>query len=134
MISRRQFLKTAGLCGLAMTGPSFLWKPEARAQVMNAINYSPPGTRVTVSAQIGPDGMVTIAVADEGPGISPQHLPRLFERFYRIDQARSRKMGGTGLGLVIVKHIALVHGGRAEVERSSASGYTSRLVMTSVTS
>jgi len=63
-------------------------------------------------------------VTDQGPGIPRQHLPRLFDRFYRVDKARSRKMGGTGLGLAIVKHIAQAHGGEVTVESSVGRGST----------
>jgi len=100
--------------------------------VANAIQYSPSATRVTVrawraSGQAG--GGLVITVEDEGPGISPEHIPRLFERFYRVDKARSRRQGGTGLGLAIVKHIALVHGGRVEVESELGAGSTFRIVL-----
>jgi two-component system phosphate regulon sensor histidine kinase PhoR len=61
-------------------------------------------------------------VKDHGCGISEKHLPRVFERFYRVDRARSRKLGGTGLGLSIVKHIANVHGGKVEVESAVGKG------------
>jgi len=61
-------------------------------------------------------------VADHGPGIPEKHLPRLFERFYRVDSARSREEGGTGLGLAIVKHIAMVHGGTVTVESVIGTG------------
>jgi len=63
-------------------------------------------------------------VRDHGCGIEPQHLPRLFERFYRADKARSRALGGTGLGLAIVNHIAQAHGGRVEVESTPGQGST----------
>jgi two-component system phosphate regulon sensor histidine kinase PhoR len=87
----------------------------------NAIKYSEPRVAVTVRAH-EVDDMVKVSVFDTGPGIDKQHLPRLFERFYRVDQGRSRQMGGTGLGLAIVKHIAQVHGGRVEVESVLGKG------------
>jgi two-component system phosphate regulon sensor histidine kinase PhoR len=74
--------------------------------VDNAIKYTPAGGRVEVVCGAGPDGRAWIDVRDDGPGIAPEHLPRLFERFYRVDRARSRELGGTGLGLAIVKHLA----------------------------
>ncbi|WP_439533818.1 sensor histidine kinase, partial [Polymorphobacter sp.] len=67
---------------------------------------------------------VRIAVKDRGEGIAPEHLPRLTERFYRVDSQRSRKMGGTGLGLAIVKHIVERHRGRLEVESQLGEGTT----------
>lgn len=87
----------------------------------NAIKYSDAGASVTVRAERDGD-FIKCTVADTGPGIESSHLPRLFERFYRVDQGRSRQMGGTGLGLAIVKHIAQVHGGRVEVQSSLGRG------------
>ena len=85
--------------------------------VDNAVKFSEPGSVVQVEAQReGPQ--VIIRVRDQGPGIPPEHLPRIFERFYRVDAGRSRKIGGSGLGLAIVKHIALAHGGRVTVASS----------------
>lgn len=89
----------------------------------NAVKYSDEGTAVTVEAKDEGDEIV-IRVADEGPGIESKHLPRLFERFYRVDRARSRALGGTGLGLSIVKHIALAHEGNVTVESVLGQGTT----------
>jgi two-component system, OmpR family, phosphate regulon sensor histidine kinase PhoR len=89
--------------------------------VDNAIKYSVPEQAVQVSAE-QTDGEVIICVHDHGCGIGREHLPRIFERFYRVDKARSRKLGGTGLGLAIVKHIAQAHGGRATVESTVGKG------------
>ncbi|HTG80467.1 MAG TPA: ATP-binding protein [Geobacteraceae bacterium] len=89
----------------------------------NAIKYTPGKGSITVSATDG-GGCVKIAVADTGHGIPPKDLPRLFERFYRVDTARSREEGGTGLGLSIVKHIVQLHGGTISVESTPEKGST----------
>ena len=89
----------------------------------NALKYGHTGTPITVSARPDPDGgCVRISVADVGDGIAPEHLPRLTERFYRVDSQRSRTMGGTGLGLAIVKHIVERHRGRLEIESKLGEG------------
>jgi two-component system phosphate regulon sensor histidine kinase PhoR len=87
----------------------------------NAIKYSNQNTEITVSAASAGE-CLSVIVQDQGPGIESFHIPRLFERFYRVDKARSRDQGGTGLGLSIVKHIAQVHGGVAEVESKIGKG------------
>jgi len=89
----------------------------------NAIKYSPEETRITVTGLQTPD-FVEIRVTDQGPGIEKIHWERIFERFYRVDQARSRAMGGTGLGLAIVKHIAIAHHGSVAVESVPGQGST----------
>ena len=89
----------------------------------NAIKYSAERTRVAVIG-ILQGNAVEIRVTDEGPGIEKKHLPRIFERFYRVDQARSRALGGTGLGLAIVKHIVLAHGGQVSVDSTPGQGST----------
>ncbi len=94
----------------------------------NALKYSPEGTTVEIRGELS-NGFAEVAVRDEGPGVAAEHLPRLFERFYRVDAARSREVGGTGLGLAIVKHIAMVHGGSASVDCPRVGGtvFTLRL-------
>jgi two-component system phosphate regulon sensor histidine kinase PhoR len=89
----------------------------------NAVKYSPLGRTVQVEAR-EELGEVWILVRDQGPGIAPEHLPRLFERFYRVDPGRSRKMGGTGLGLAIVKHIAQAHEGYVTLQSAPGKGST----------
>jgi len=92
--------------------------------VDNALKYGASGGRIVIGARPSPVG-VEFYVRDFGPGISSEHLPRLFERFYRVDKARSRESGGTGLGLAIAKHIILAHGGtiRAESELNHGSAF-----------
>lgn len=87
----------------------------------NAVAYSPENETVTISTQEKKKEFV-IDITDQGIGISNQHLPRLFERFYRVDKARSRKHGGTGLGLAIVKHIVQAHGGKVTVQSQPGKG------------
>ncbi len=94
----------------------------------NAINYSEPKTEVRIGAQ-REGNAVWLSVRDQGVGIRPEHLPRIFERFYRVDKSRSRKLGGTGLGLAIVKHAAQSHGGDVTVESTPGQGSTFTLIL-----
>ncbi|MGE5506906.1 MAG: two-component system histidine kinase PnpS [Chitinophagales bacterium] len=108
-------------------GDDDLLEQVLRNLVDNAIKYTPDGGRVCIKAALAETGgrqEVVVQVADTGPGIAPEHLPRLFERFYRVDRARSRALGGTGLGLAIVKHIVERHGGRVWVESAPGQGST----------
>ena len=94
----------------------------------NAIGYSSPGESIDVHCLEG-EREIEIRVHDCGCGIAREHLPRIFERFYRVDKARSRESGGTGLGLAIVKHIMQIHGGRAAVESTPGQGSTFSLYL-----
>ncbi len=89
--------------------------------VSNAIRYTPAGGTITLSWRVDDNGTGVFAVSDSGIGIAPEHLPRLTERFYRIDRSRSRATGGTGLGLAIVKHVLLRH--QATLEIASEPGH-----------
>ncbi len=92
--------------------------------VDNAVKHTPPAGRVTVSAETSTQALVTITVADTGTGIPAADLPRVTERFYRVDRARSRELGGTGLGLAIVKHLVLAHGGDLRLDSRPGEGTT----------
>lgn len=92
--------------------------------VDNAIKYNDPGGHVEVVARHRPDGEVKVSVVDDGIGVSPEHVARLTERFYRVDKSRSRNQGGTGLGLAIVKHILGAHGRELRVDSIPGSGST----------
>ena len=96
----------------------------------NAIKYSNENTTISLSAEIL-NSQVMISISDQGPGISDEHIPRLFERFYRVDKSRSRRVGGTGLGLAIVKHIVHVHGGWVEVVNNNGAGCSFNITLPS---
>jgi two-component system phosphate regulon sensor histidine kinase PhoR len=96
--------------------------------VSNAVRYTPLDGRIRVSWLRQTDHVV-LSVNDTGPGIAPEHLPRLSERFYRVDRSRSRETGGTGLGLAIAKHVAQRHGGELRIESHVGKGSTFMLVL-----
>jgi len=90
--------------------------------VNNAVRYTPSGGLITSSWSLLPDQRIQFSVADTGPGIASEHLPRLTERFYRVDRSRSRESGGTGLGLAIAKHVMQRHGGELKIESELGKG------------
>lgn len=96
--------------------------------VNNAIRYTPRGGKVVLRWALLPEGGGEFSVTDDGPGIAAEHIPRLTERFYRVDRSRSRETGGTGLGLAIVKHVAQRHGGHLQID--SQPGHGSRFAIT----
>jgi two-component system phosphate regulon sensor histidine kinase PhoR len=91
--------------------------------VDNASKYSPAGGRITLRWWVDGDGG-HFSVADTGPGIPPEHLPRLTERFYRVDPGRARDAGGSGLGLAIVRHVLQRHGGELAIRSEEGQGST----------
>ncbi len=109
--------------GLVVDGDRTLLVTALSNLVENAVAYSPPDATVSVSRRLV-DGVVQIAVTDRGIGIAPQHQARVFERFFRVDPARSRATGGTGLGLAIVKHVVANHGGEVRLWSSPGTGST----------
>jgi len=113
--------------------PAILADPDRLEQVLlnlldNALKFTPAAGRVTVSAAVQGQ-MVEVAVADTGIGIPSTDLPRITERFYRVDRARSRELGGTGLGLAIVKHLVQAHGGQLTIESEVGRGTTVRFTL-----
>lgn len=110
----------SGVLPLAV-GDEFGFRQVLTNLLDNALKYTPEGGGVTISVEAA-GGFLQVNVADTGIGISPADIPRIFERFYRVDKARSREAGGTGLGLSIVKHIVQAHGGRVWVESAPGSG------------
>ena len=96
--------------------------------VSNAVRYTPAGGTIRVAWSRTPDGAM-FSVSDTGPGIAPEHLPRLSERFYRVDRSRSRETGGTGLGLAIAKHVVQRHGGELRIQSQVGKGSTFMLVL-----
>ncbi|HLH83981.1 MAG TPA: ATP-binding protein [Trebonia sp.] len=117
-------LASAGVRGLTVLGEEDLLVTAVRNLLENAVVYSPERTRVVVSVKKPGDGGVEISVTDQGIGIPERDLERIFERFYRVDPARSRATGGTGLGLAIVKHVTAAHGGRVTVRSVEGAGST----------
>lgn len=125
----KQILMTAGgISGLQLRGNRGQLAAAIGNLVENAVNYSPVQTRVAIATRRlpggGRDGTVEISVTDQGVGISEKDRERIFERFYRVDPARSRATGGTGLGLSIVKHVAASHGGSVSVWSVEGQGST----------
>ncbi|HEX9393749.1 MAG TPA: ATP-binding protein [Gemmatimonadales bacterium] len=118
---------------IAADAPSATVDPDALRQILtnlfdNALRHTPAGGRITVRAA-RTEGTLTLSVSDTGSGIAAEHLPRIFERFYRADPGRARADGGTGLGLAIVKHLAEAHGGRVEAESTLGQGTTIRITL-----
>jgi two-component system sensor histidine kinase BaeS len=111
----------------------------------NAIRYTPPGGQITIAAACTPNGdrgaryanaeaapsSVVVSIHDTGPGVAPEHLPRVFNRFFRADRGRNRAQGGSGLGLAIAQSIAHAHGGHLEVRSTIGQGSTFTAILPS---
>ena len=110
--------------GLRVMGERAMLTVAVSNLITNAINYSPSGQPVSVTQRLVRDNVVLIRVTDRGIGIAPEDQKRVFERFYRVDKARSRSTGGTGLGLAIVKHVVANHGGTIRLWSRPGTGST----------
>ena len=114
---------------LAISGTASEWQSALSNLVSNAVRYTPAGGSVTVQVRPVDAGRYAVAVQDTGPGIAPEHLPRITERFYRVDRSRSRETGGTGLGLAIVKHVVQRHGAELKIDSTPGAGSTFAIVL-----
>ncbi len=122
--SRGISLEDSGEGGISIMGDEDLLVTALRNLLENAIAYSPDKTRVRVSTRTADSWMAEVSVTDQGIGIPERDRERIFERFYRVDPARSRATGGTGLGLAIVKHVTAAHGGNVTVWSKEGGGST----------
>ena len=118
--------------GIVIQGNPSLVYSIFRNLIDNAINYAGEGTIISISAEPMEDGWM-FRLSDNGIGIAEEHLPRIFERFYRIDKSRSRQMGGTGLGLAIVKNAVILHGGTIAARRAEKGGMEFEFTLTNDT-
>jgi two-component system OmpR family sensor kinase len=114
--------------GLTVSGDELRIRQAIGNLLANARAHTPPGTRIAVRA-VADGAMARIEVADDGPGVPPEMGDRVFERFFRADESRTRSSGGAGLGLAIVSAIATAHGGRAEMESTPGEGATFRILL-----
>jgi two-component system, OmpR family, phosphate regulon sensor histidine kinase PhoR len=126
-----QFEVNPLLGGASLMGEARELQSALSNLVSNAVRYTPAGGQIQVNVDQGIDGSLFIAVRDTGPGIAAAHLPRLTERFYRVDRSRSRESGGTGLGLAIVKHVMQRHGGSLSITSEVGQGSCFKLVFPS---
>jgi two-component system phosphate regulon sensor histidine kinase PhoR len=122
-------IRLAEACAVQLKGSSDELYTAFSNLVSNAVRYTPAGGSITLKWVLNERG-AELVVSDTGMGIEAQHIPRLTERFYRVDQARSRASGGTGLGLAIVKHILNRHQGRLRVESTLGKGSSFAAVFT----
>lgn len=127
-----QFEVNPLLGGASLMGEARELQSALSNLVSNAVRYTPAGGQIQVNVDQGIDGSLFIAVRDTGPGIAAEHLPRLTERFYRVDRSRSRESGGTGLGLAIVKHVMQRHGGSLSITSEVGQGSCFKLVFPSI--
>lgn len=121
-------LVSGGVHGLTVYGDRKLLVTAVRNLLDNAVRYSHRNTQVSLGVSLR-DGLVSLAVVDQGEGIVPEQRERIFERFYRGDQSRSRESGGSGLGLSIVKHVVADHGGRVTLWSAPGQGSTFTILL-----
>ena len=130
--AKRHMITFAPGVGVQIAGDETELRSALGNLVSNAVRYTPEGGRIDVTWRVADNGSGEIAVSDTGPGIARTHLPRLTERFYRVESSRSRESGGTGLGLAIVKHIMQRHGGELDIASELGKGSTFKLAFPAV--
>lgn len=128
-LEKKMELRFGEAPALALGGAASELQSAFSNLVSNAVRYTPSGGVVDVQAREAAGGRFELAVRDTGPGIAAEHLPRVTERFYRVDRSRSRETGGTGLGLAIVKHVVQRHGGELKIESTLGTGSTFTILL-----
>jgi two-component system phosphate regulon sensor histidine kinase PhoR len=126
---RHQLTWSGELAGIELAGNASELRSAMANLMTNAVRYTPEQGRISFAVQTRRDGRLQVEVRDTGIGIAPEHLPRLTERFYRVDGSRSRATGGTGLGLAIVKHVVQRHGGELQIRSELGHGSTFSIVL-----
>ncbi|MEJ7929582.1 phosphate regulon sensor histidine kinase PhoR [Ramlibacter sp. AN1015] len=129
LLGKQHLLEFESVPELAVAGAQGELHSALSNLVTNAVRYTPAGQGIRVRWRVLDTGEAECSVHDSGPGIAPEHLPRLTERFYRIDRSRSRDTGGTGLGLAIVKHVVQRHGGELRIASTPGAGSTFTIVL-----
>jgi signal transduction histidine kinase len=127
-VEKKQTIELLGEDGITATADRVLLRQAVVNIIHNAIRYSPPDTRITIRT-LRRDDHALIEVADQGPGIAPEHQQKVFERFYRVDKSRSRILGGHGLGLAIAKWSVERQNGRIEISSEVGKGSLFRVVL-----
>ena len=117
------------MCDIKVRGNADELRSAFSNLVSNAVRYTPKGGSIEINWSSEKNGRPTFSVKDSGIGIAPQHIPRLTERFYRVDRSRSRETGGTGLGLAIVKHIVLRHQANFEIISEEGKGSNFSIIL-----
>jgi signal transduction histidine kinase len=126
---KRQRISVEGDSKLIVSGDRLILRQALINLIDNAIKYSPVGAEIFVRAGTGKDRELIIDVVDQGPGVPQEHRSRIFDRFYRVDSARSREWGGAGLGLAISRWAVEVHGGQISLESADGQGSTFRVTL-----
>lgn len=130
---KRQRISVEGEPALTVSGDRLILRQALVNLIDNAIKYSPSGAEIVVRVRAGKDGQLIVEVVDQGPGVPQEHQSRIFDRFYRVDRARSREWGGAGLGLAIARWAVEVHGGQITLESAEGRGSTFRVILPSAT-
>jgi heavy metal sensor kinase len=130
---KRQRISVEGEPALMVSGDRLILRQALINLIDNAIKYSPTEAEIVVRVRAGKDNQVIVEVVDQGPGVPQEHQARIFERFYRVDRARSREWGGAGLGLAIARWAVEVHGGRITLQSVEGQGSTFRVTLPSTT-
>ena len=130
---KQQRISVEGVPTLIVSGDRLILRQALINLIDNAIKYSPAEAEILVRVAAGKDNQLIVEVVDRGPGVPQEHRSRIFDRFYRVDSARSREWGGAGLGLAIAQWAVEVHGGQITLQSVEGQGSTFRVALPSTT-